>query len=173
MTRNREHADIQRHIDNRKELGDDAPPMLYRRDLLKRAKHAIYGLGFRDIARATNLSVNTVQQAFDGDAAKVTTLWVLARYFGIPWLALFDLEKKISIDKPALPPVPAGTIDLGNGRDPKRYVIVAVDPSIISDESPRVDPPTSKKALGSKAAKPRGGKTPGASGIYGSRKVKK
>lgn len=91
-------------------IGDTAPPILYRKDLLKRAKQASHGLGLRDIARATNLALNTVQQAFDGGAIKITTLWVLAQYFGIPWIALFDLDNKLTIDKPAAKPVPAGEL---------------------------------------------------------------
>jgi transcriptional regulator with XRE-family HTH domain len=134
---------------------EDVPAVLYRKDLLKRAKHARYGLGFRDIATATNLAPNTVQDAFDGKAAKLSTLWALARYFGIPWIALFDLDRKITIDKPAplelKTGITPGTIYLGS--DPKRYVIVAVDPSIISDESPRLEPPTPRKALRTKGKK--------------------
>jgi transcriptional regulator with XRE-family HTH domain len=76
---------------------DDAPPFIYRNDLFRRAKSARSWLGFREIAAATNLSANTVQQAFEGNASKLETLWKLSRYFGIPWIALFDLDRKLTV----------------------------------------------------------------------------
>lgn len=76
----------------------DVAPILYRADILRLAKaRKNYRLGFRDIAAATSLSVNTVRDALDGNASKIEALWKLCRYFEIPWIALFDVDKKLTV----------------------------------------------------------------------------
>ena len=73
----------------------EAPP-LYRADLFKQAKAD--DLGFREIARDTGLALATIQAAFNGDAKKIDSLFILARYFGIDWLQLFDIDSRLVFD---------------------------------------------------------------------------
>jgi len=78
---------------------DEPAPAIYRADLLRIAKQKKkYKLGFRDIAAATNLSVGTVRDALDGTASKLEALWKLSRYFEIPWIALFDVDRKLRVE---------------------------------------------------------------------------
>jgi transcriptional regulator with XRE-family HTH domain len=82
-----------------KQTTDVEAPKLYRHKLLQQAKYDRYGLGLRDIARYTHLSVNSVSDALDGKATKIETLWKLCRFFEIPWIALFDLDRKLTVER--------------------------------------------------------------------------
>lgn len=77
---------------------DTPPAILYRKDLLHKAKRFGRGMerGYRDIAAATDLAPGTVQKAFDGDASKLDVLRKLAEYFDIDWLELFDVDRRLS-----------------------------------------------------------------------------
>lgn len=75
---------------------DMPPPILYRVDLLRLAKRNSI-LGFRDIAGYTRLAVMTVTQAFEGNATKIATIYKLADFFGIPWVAMFDTQRKLRV----------------------------------------------------------------------------
>jgi transcriptional regulator with XRE-family HTH domain len=78
---------------------DEAGPELYQARLFRIAKdRKKYRLGFRDIAAEVGLSVTTVRDALAGNALKLDALWKLARYFDIPWLALFDIDRKLTVD---------------------------------------------------------------------------
>lgn len=93
--------------------GVTGPPPMYRADLLRQARLGRrktltgslenYGRGheieFRTLADLTKLSVGTIRQALDGNAAKLDSLWILANFFGIPWLELFDVEKRLQFDE--------------------------------------------------------------------------
>lgn len=94
------YASDRRAAEFAKERNPDEPaPAIYRADLLRIAKQKKqYRLGFRDIAAATNLSVGTVRDALDGTASKLEALWKLSRYFEIPWIALFDVDRKLRIE---------------------------------------------------------------------------
>lgn len=77
---------------------DDAAPALYQARLLRIAKDKKkYRLGLRDIAADVGLSVTTVRDALAGNALKLDALWKLAKYFEIPWIALFDIDRKLTV----------------------------------------------------------------------------
>lgn len=118
---------------------DQAPPPLYRAELLQAAKTSRtalehywpdapkdrphpFGIEIRNLAASTKLSSGTIQAALRGDASKIETLKVLADFFGIPWLMLFDVDRQLSFDETGRPglsiPVKKrklrkGEIDLG------------------------------------------------------------
>lgn len=78
---------------------DDAAPALYQARLFRIAKeYKKYKLGLRDIAADVGLSVTTVRDALAGNALKLDALWKLAKYFEIPWIALFDIDRKLAVD---------------------------------------------------------------------------
>ena len=72
---------------------DEVAPIVYRADLLRVAKGKCYGTGFRDLAGYTGLSVNTIREAFDGNATKIGPLYRLAKWFDIPWVLMFDVDR--------------------------------------------------------------------------------
>jgi hypothetical protein len=74
---------------------DRPAPPLYRADLFKKAKAARYSIGYREIADLTRLSVNTVRDVVDGQASKIDSIYIVARFFGIPWLDLFDVDREL------------------------------------------------------------------------------
>lgn len=77
-------------------------PPLYRADLLRNAKDATEDPNensFRSIVAKTGLSAVTIMAALDGKAPKIDTVKILANYFGIPWLALFDVDGVLEFDK--------------------------------------------------------------------------
>lgn len=62
----------------------------YRNDLLRAAKGK---RAVAVIAADCNLAPGTVTRALEGHpGVNITTLWILAGYFGIDWTAFFDLE---------------------------------------------------------------------------------
>lgn len=81
-----------------------APP-LYRADLFNAAAARRAGSekylnangtrDFRGLAAETGLSVNTIRTAFDGNASKLETLKILADFFSIAWLDLFDRDREL------------------------------------------------------------------------------
>lgn len=84
-------------------MSEPMPKRLYRVDLFTRAKNAMIGenvgqLGVRQIAQETKLSANIVQDALNGKATKIATLWKLAKYFGVDWLQLFDVDVRLSYE---------------------------------------------------------------------------
>lgn len=121
--------------------GVTGPPPMYRPDLLRAGRlgriwernaktgyneQRKFGLGyeieFRKLAEQTKLSVGTIRQALDGNASKLDSLWILAKFFNIPWLQLFDVEKRFEFDEKGIPSIakPAkkrklkkGEVDLG------------------------------------------------------------
>lgn len=133
----------ERHAEemDRRHNPDEGGPILYRADLLNAAKKAKgYKIGFRDIAAATGLSVSTVCSAFDGNASKLESLWKLCRFFNIPWIALFDVDKKLTveIDRKARP---GNSLYLAA----HEYIglrIAAVDPTIVT---PKPKKPTAAR----------------------------
>lgn len=89
-------------------------PKLYRYELFIQAKRRFYRpeLRFDDIATRTGLASNTVQAAFKGRAAKLETLKILADFFEIDWLSLFDVEKRLEATEPAAWSVRDGAVEL-------------------------------------------------------------
>lgn len=84
-------------------LSEQPPPFVYRYDLFRRVQNGRYGrnvsrLGVREIAADCKLSVRTVTEALKGNASKIETLWKLSKYFGVPWLLLFDIDRKLMSD---------------------------------------------------------------------------
>lgn len=77
-------------------------PSLYRADLLRNAKDATEDPNensFRSMVEKTGLSAVTIMAALDGKAPKLDTVKILANYFGIPWLSLFDVDAVLEFDK--------------------------------------------------------------------------
>lgn len=79
---------------------EKAPAKLYNSRLFKivqarRIGSNVTRLGVREIAADCRLAVGTVNDALNGNASKLETLWTLSRYFGVPWILLFDLEATI------------------------------------------------------------------------------
>lgn len=103
---------------------EQAPPPLYRAEILRAAKRGRrdleslwpaapkdrrhpYGVEIRNLAEYTKLSSGTVQAALRGDASKIETIKVLADFFGIPWLMLFDVDKRLEFDGAGNPSIAA------------------------------------------------------------------
>lgn len=84
---------------------DEGPPPMYRADLFFKARNlSKTAHEFRNIAATTGLSVNTIRLAIDGNAAKLDTLWILAKFFEIDWLQLFDVDRRLEFidNRPAI-----------------------------------------------------------------------
>lgn len=82
-------------------VGSDPGPF-YRADLLRDAKSS-RGLGLREIADATQMSINTVKAAFDGKAVRIETLYILTVYFKLDWLVMFDTGHRLVTDDDGRP----------------------------------------------------------------------
>lgn len=81
---------------------DELGPPLYRADLLKQAKHK-RGASYEQLADFTGLAKNTVRDAIEGRASKLDPLFILAKYFDVPWLRLFDVDDELSFDPDGRP----------------------------------------------------------------------
>jgi hypothetical protein len=80
---------------------EDVPPELYRADLFRKIKAQRYGergsLTLTEIAADCELSINTVKGILDGNGSKIESIFRIARYFGVPWLAVFDVGKRFTL----------------------------------------------------------------------------
>lgn len=80
---------------NRQPVDDAAAdPPLYRSDLFRKAKPQS-GVDFRNAAARCGISVNTFRDVLAGDATKLAPIAAVAKYFGIPWLAVFDVDRRL------------------------------------------------------------------------------
>src|SRR5512142_253978 len=70
------------------------PIRLYRFDLFQKAKESA-GVSFRDLESQTKLAKQTIQDVVNGDASKLDPIYILAKYFKIDWIELFDVDHRI------------------------------------------------------------------------------
>lgn len=83
------------------------PIRLYRADLFQDAREKT-GESFRDLASQTKLAKQTIQDVVNGDASKLDPIFVLAKHFGIDWLELFDVNRRIRWNSDGFATVRAG-----------------------------------------------------------------
>ena len=84
--------------------GREATP-LYRYEILDAARRGVWEhlkfripTEFRNLADRTDLSVNTVRSVCDGTATKLDPIKRVADFFGVPWILLFDVDRRLSWD---------------------------------------------------------------------------
>jgi hypothetical protein len=76
---------------------DTTKPLMYRYDLFQRAKRERYA-EIRTLAGYVELAPNTVRDVLDGNASKLENIWKVANHFRIPWLAIFDIDRKLTVE---------------------------------------------------------------------------